>query len=278
MNYVDKMFIKNCKEIIKDGISTVGGEVRPKWLDTQEPAHTVGLFGVMNKYDLSKGLPLLTIRKINWKKAIEEILWIWQLKSNNTNDLNSKIWDSWADEDGSIGKAYGYQLAQEFNWKGKKIDQVDFIIEAVKKHSLDRGLITNLYNHQDLEEMHLRPCAHSCQFAVRGDKLDLMLVQRSQDTLVANNWNVVQYSALTKMFAQIGGLKPGTLVHVIGDMHIYDRHIPIVEKLLEEYISYPLPKTTLNPNVKDFYDFKVSDFQVSNYITHTDIKGIPVAV
>ncbi len=275
-NYVDEIFIKNCKEIINNGASTEGQIVRPKWSDGA-PAHTKGIFGVINKYDISLGLPLMSLRPTNWKNAIDEILWIWQKKSNNIKDLGSKIWDSWADKDGSIGKAYGYQLGEMFNNYGKPIDQVDFVLNALRNHSVDRGIITNIFNHKDLDEMGLRPCVHSTQWSVREGKLDLMLIQRSQDTVVANNWNVVQYAALLMMFARDAGLECGILSHVIGDMHIYDRHIEIAEKMIE-LPSYPLAKTILNPKVINFYDFKVDDFIVVDYFHGENIKGIPVAV
>ncbi len=276
MSRADELFINMCRDIIDNGYSTEGEKVRPKWEDGTL-AYTIKRFGVVNRYDLSEEFPAITLRKTYIKSAIDEILWIWQKKSNNIKDLKSHIWDEWADENGSIGKAYGYQLGVKHQYKEGMFDQVDRVIYDLKNNPYSRRIMTNIYVHQDLHEMRLYPCAYSMTFNVTGDRLNAVLNQRSQDVLAANNWNVVQYSALLMMIAQVTGFKPGELVHVIADAHIYDRHIPLVEELITRP-TFPAPKVTLNPDVKDFYDFKVEDFTIEDYQTGPQIKNIPIAV
>ncbi|KAF5084220.1 Thymidylate synthase 1 [anaerobic digester metagenome] len=276
MSKADQIFIKNCTEILANGFSTEKEKVRPHWEDGT-PAYTIKTFGVVNRYDLSEEFPLLTLRVTNWKAAIDEILWIWQKKSNNINDLNSKIWDSWADENGSIGKAYGYQLGVPYTFKHGTMDQVDNVLWQLKNTPYSRRIMTNIYNFGDLMEMGLEPCAYSMTFNVVGDKLNAILNQRSQDTLAANNWNVVQYSALLMMFAQVSGLKAGELVHVISDMHIYDKHVPMIQDLIARE-QFPAPKVRLNPEIKNFYDFTVADFIVEDYQHGKPIGKVPVAI
>jgi thymidylate synthase len=276
MSLADLIFINNCQDILDNGFSDEGTNVRPRWSDGA-PAHTKKRFGVVNRYDLSKEFPILTLRPTNLKNAVDEILWIWQKKSNNIHDLNSHIWDSWADETGSIGKAYGYQLGVKHQYKEGLFDQVDRVLYDLKHNPYSRRIMTNLYNHADLHAMNLYPCAYSMTFNVTGDKLNAILNQRSNDVLVANNWNVVQYAVLMHMFAQVSGLKVGELVHVIADAHIYDRHEPLVREMLQRE-PRPAPRLIVNPDVKDFYDFKVSDFVLEGYDPHPQIKNIPVAV
>lgn len=276
MSKVDEIFIANCKDILENGYSSKNEKVRPHWEDGT-PAYTIKQFGVVNRYNLSEEFPLLTLRYINWKAAIDEVLWIWQKKSNNVNDLNSHIWDAWADENGSIGKAYGYQLGIKHQYKEGMFDQVDRVLYDLKQNPYSRRIMTNIYNFNDLNEMNLYPCAYSMTFNVTGKKLNAILNQRSQDTLTANNWNVVQYSALLMMFAQVSGLEVGELVHVISDMHIYDRHIEMVKQLLEREPK-KAPKVTLNKEIKNFYDFTVNDFIVENYEYGTSLGKIPVAI
>ena len=276
MSMADEIFINMCRDILENGTSTEGEKVRPHWPDGTS-AYTIKKFGVVNRYDLSKEFPLLTLRRTALKSATDEILWIWQQKSNNIHDLHSHIWDEWADEDGSIGKAYGYQLGVKHLYKEGLFDQVDRVIYDLKNNPFSRRILTNIYVHQDLSEMNLYPCAYSVTFNVTGNKLNAILNQRSQDVLAANNWNVVQYAALVYMMAQVTGFEPGELVHVIADAHIYDRHIPIVEELISRP-TYPAPKVTLNPDVKDFYDFTVDDFTIEDYQTGPQIKNIPIAV
>ena len=263
MSYADKVFIENCKSIIESGYWDLNQDVRPRWEDGT-PAHTVKKFCLVNRYDLSKEFPILTIRKTFFKSAVDEILWIWQKKSNNVKDLNSHIWDSWADESGSIGKAYGYQLGVKHKYKEGEMDQVDRVLYDLKHNPYSRRILTNIYTFEDLHEMHLYPCAYSMTFNVTNGKLNGILNQRSNDMVVANNWNVVQYSVLLMMFAQVSGLEVGELVHVISDAHIYDRHIPALKKMFENPM-YEAPKLIINKEVKNFYDFTVDDFKLVDY-------------
>ncbi|NLL66328.1 MAG: thymidylate synthase [Clostridiaceae bacterium] len=276
MSCADIVFIDMCKDILNNGFSDEGTNVRPRW-DDGAPAHTRKRFCVVNRYDLSEEFPILTLRPTNLKAAIDEILWIWQKKSNNVNDLNSHIWDAWADENGSIGKAYGYQLGKKHKYKEGEFDQVDRVIFDLKNNPLSRRIMTNIYNHEDLHAMNLYPCAYSMTFNVTGNRLNGILNQRSQDVLVANNWNVVQYSVLLHMIAQTTGFEAGELVHVIADAHIYDRHESLVRELISREPK-KAPKLLINKDVKDFYDFKVEDFVLEGYEPHPQIKNIPVAV
>ncbi len=276
MSLADKIFIQNCQDILENGFWDTELEVRPKWEDGA-PAHTVKKFAIINRYDLQAEFPILTIRETNFEAVIDEILWIWQKKSNNIKDLNSKIWDSWADENGSIGKAYGYQLAQKHKYKEGEFDQVDRILFDLKNNRGSRRIIANMYNHSDLHAMNLYPCAYSLTLNVTGNTLKAILNQRSQDMVVANNWNVVQYSVLVMMFDRASRLVAGELVHVIADAHIYDRHIPILNEIMQRK-QYDAPKLIINEKVKNFYDFKVSDFQLENYLyTPLGVK-LPVAI
>ncbi len=271
MSYADKIFIKNCKDIIENGYWDTDQNVRPRWEDGT-PAHTVKQFGVVNRYDLSKEFPILTIRKTFFKSAVDEILWIWQKKSNNIKDLNSKIWDQWADENGSIGKAYGYQLGVKHKYKEGEFDQVDRVLFDLKNNPYSRRIMTNIYTFQDLHEMNLYPCAYSMTFNVSNGKLNGILNQRSNDMIVANNWNVVQYSVLLIMLAQVSNLEVGELVHVISDAHVYDRHIPALKKMFENE-QFEAPKLIVNKEIKNFYDFTVDDFKLVDYkSTPLDVK------
>ena len=276
MSLADKIFIQNCRDIIDNGYSDIDTPVRPKWEDG-EYAYTIKRFGVVNRYDLSKEFPALTLRKTGLKGCVDELLWIWQKKSNNVKELRTHIWDSWADEEGSIGKAYGYQLGVKHIYKEGEMDQVDRVIYDLKNNPYSRRIMTNIYVHQDLHEMNLYPCAYSMTFNVTGNKLNAILNQRSQDILTANNWNVVQYAVLVHMLAQVCGYEVGELVHVIADAHIYDRHIPLVKELISRE-PLPAPTFWINPEIKDFYDFTVDDVRLDNYETHPQIKNIPVAV
>ncbi|MDE6313723.1 MAG: thymidylate synthase [Lachnospiraceae bacterium] len=282
MSLADKIFINMCQDIIENGYSTEGEKVRPKWEDGSF-AYTIKQFGVVNRYDLSKEFPAITLRKTAIKSATDEILWIWQKKSNNINELHSHIWDSWASADGSIGKAYGYQLGVKHKYKEGEMDQVDRVLFDLKNNPYSRRIMTNIYVHQDLHEMNLYPCAYSMTFNVtqkkETDRLTLngVLNQRSQDILTANNWNVCQYAILLMMIAQVCDMEAGELLHVIADAHIYDRHIPIVKELITRD-TYPAPKVSLNPEIKDFYQFTPEDVIVENYITGPQVKNIPVAV
>ncbi|RDY31427.1 thymidylate synthase [Lachnotalea glycerini] len=282
MSLADHIFIDMCKDILQAGVSTEGEKVRPKWEDG-DFAYTIKRFGVVNRYDLSKEFPALTLRKTAIKSCTDEMLWIWQKKSNNINELHSHIWDSWADKDGFIGKAYGYQLAVKHCYKEGMMDQVDRVIYDLKNNPYSRRIMTNIYVHQDLHEMNLYPCAYSMTFNVTTEKgseklkLNAILNQRSQDVLAANNWNVCQYAVLMHMLAQTCDMQVGELVHVIADAHIYDRHIPIVQDLINRPV-YDAPNFWLNPEIKNFYDFTVEDIRLENYVTGPQVKNIPIAV
>lgn len=276
MSKADNLFINMCQKILDEGFSSEGQTVRARWEDGT-PAHTIKTFGVVNRYDLSEEFPALTLRPTAIKLCVDEMLWIWQKKSNNVKDLGSKIWDQWADKDGSIGKAYGYQMAKKYKFSQGEMDQVDNVLWQLKNTPYSRRIMTNIYNFQDLSEMGLEPCAYSMTFNVTGDTLNGILNQRSQDILAANNWNVVQYSVLLHMLAQVSGLKAGELVHVISDAHIYDRHVPLIKELIKRE-TYPAPKFKLNPEVKDFYDFTVDDVVIENYQKGSQITNIPIAI
>ncbi len=276
MSKADSVFIENCQKILADGFWDSDYDVRPKWEDGA-PAHTVKCFGLVNRYDLQKEFPVLTLRKTNFRAAIDEILWIWQKKSANVKDLDSHIWDAWADDEGSIGKAYGYQLGVRHEYHEGSFDQVDRVLYDLKNNPLSRRIMTNLYNHHDLHEMNLYPCAYSVTFNVTAGRLNAILNQRSQDMLVANNWNVCQYAALVHMLAQVSGLVAGELVHVIADAHIYDRHIPIVEDLIRQ-APFAAPTFVMDRTVTDFYAFTVGQFTLENYRFHPFKHKIPVAV
>lgn len=276
MSKADVLFVNMCEKILKEGFSSEGQTVRARWEDGT-PAHTIKTFGVVNRYDLSEEFPALTLRPTAIKSAVDEILWIWKKKSNNIKDLKSHIWDEWANSEGSIGKAYGYQMGIKYKFAQGEMDQVDNVLWQLKNTPYSRRIMTNIYNFADLSEMNLEPCAYSMTFNVTGNKLNAILNQRSQDILAANNWNVVQYSVLIHMFAQVSGLVPGELVHVISDAHIYDRHVPIIKELIERP-QYPAPKFRLNPDVKNFYDFTTDDIIVEDYRKNPQILNIPIAI
>lgn len=285
MTEADKHFIETCKKIIKEGYSSEGTHVRTRWQDGEE-ANYISIVGVSNVYDVGKEFPMITLRN-NGKtvlRAIDEILWIWQKKSNNVKDLNSHIWDQWIDENGTIGKAYGYQLGKKYQFKTKdgiqEMDQVDYVLYLLKNDPASRRIMTNIFDFEDLKDMRLEPCAYGTQWLVKGGKLHLILNQRSQDMLAANGWNTMQYAALLCMFAQVSGLKVGTLTHNIGDCHIYDRHVPIIEKLIQAKPVEVHPKLVINNTTKNFYDFKVEDFEIRDYDYNKDVQigKIPVAI
>lgn len=276
MSYADKIFIQNCTEILTNGYWDTNQIVRPKWSDDNSSAHTVKKFGIVNEYNLSNEFPIMTLRKINYKAAVDELLWIWQKKSNDVRDLSSKIWNAWANEEHTIGKAYGYQLGVKHEYNEGMFDQVDRVLYDLKHNPYSRRILTNIYTFEDLHEMMLYPCAYSMTFNVTGKKLNAILNQRSQDMMVANNWNVCQYAILVHMFAQVSGLEVGKLIHVIADAHIYDRHIPLIEEIISRQ---PLGSFDLkiDKDVDDFYKFNVDSFEVENYKYHEFKHKIPVA-
>lgn len=276
MSRADKVFIENCKQILTEGYSDEGKDVRPRWEDGS-PAHTFKSFCIVNRYDLSEELPILTVRRMAFKSLVDEMLWIWQRKSNNVNDLASRIWDSWADETGSIGKAYGYQMGIKHQYPEGEFDQVDRVLYDLRNNPSSRRIMTNIYNHHDLHEMGLYPCAYSVTFNVTGNKLNALLNQRSQDMVVANNWNVCQYAILTHMMAQVSGLEVGELVHVIADAHIYDRHIPALESMMENR-QFSAPQLWIDPSITDFYDFSTDSVRLIDYEYSTMEGKLPVAV
>lgn len=276
MSRADQIFIENCQDILTNGVRDTKAEVRPHWEDGT-PAHTIKKFGIVNRYNLQEELPILTIRKTAFKNCLDEILWIWQKKSNNVHDLHSHIWDAWADETGSIGKAYGYQLAKKAIYPEGEFDQVDRVLYDLKHHPTSRRIMTNIYNFEDLHEMHLYPCAYSMTFNVSGDTLNGILNQRSNDMLTANNWNVLQYSLLLMMIAQVSGLKAGTLLHVIADAHIYDRHVDLVKEIMTKP-QHPAPKLKMDTSITNFYDFTVDSFELEDYEYEKLGKKIPVAI
>lgn len=282
MAYADEVFKKMCRDIIDNGTDTRGEKVRPHWPDGT-PAYTLKRFGVVNRYDLRKEFPVLTLRRTAIKSATDELLWIWQKKSNNIHDLNSHIWDEWADPDGSIGKAYGYQMSVKHEYKEGMFDMVDRVIYDLKHNPYSRRIMTNIYNFQDLHEMNLYPCAYSMTFNCTKNEetgkrvLNAILNQRSNDVLAANNWNVVQYTVLVHMMAQVCDMEAGELLHVIADAHIYDRHVPLIEELISRE-AYPAPKFWLNPEVKNFYDFTPEDVKLIDYQHGEQIKNIPIAI
>lgn len=276
MSYADKLFIENVTNILYRGYSDANQEVRPHWEDGT-PAHTFKTFGIVNRYDLSEEFPIMTLRRQYFKSAVDELLWIWQKHSNNVHDLKLHVWDAWADETGSIGKAYGYQLGVKHIYPEGEFNQVDKALYDLKHNPSSRRILVNMYNHADLHEMALAPCAYSVTFNVTGNKLNMILNQRSQDMLTANGWNVMQYAALLMMFAQVSDLKPGILLHVIADAHIYDRHVPAIRKMLTN-TRYPAPEVKLDPSIKDFYQFTPDSFTLENYQYSDFSEKIEVAI
>ena len=290
MSKADKLFVNMCQDILDNGFSSEGQSVRAKW-DDGTPAHTIKQFGIVNRYDLQEEFPALTLRPTYIKSAADEMLWIWQKKSNRVADLKSNIWDEWADANGTIGKAYGYQLGVKYKFGQGEMDQVDNVLWQLKNTPYSRRIMTNIYNFADLSEMGLEPCAYSMTFNVTREegggadgaggsgryKLNGILNQRSQDILTANNWNVVQYAVLIHMFAQISDMIPGELIHVISDAHIYDRHVDLVREMISRP-QFPAPKFSLNPEVRDFYEFSTNDIKIENYQKNPQITDIPVAI
>ncbi len=281
MSYADKVFKETCKDILENGTNTKGEKVRPHWTDDNSPAYTIKQFGVVNKYDLRTEFPAITLRRIALKSAMDEILWIYQKKSNNIHDLKPHIWDSWTDESGSIGTAYGYTIGEKFNFKGGEIDQIDYVRKQLKETPFSRRIMTNMYQFKNLATGHLDPCAYSMTYNVTEENgelvLNAILNQRSQDMLAANGWNTAQYAILLMMLAQEAGMTAGRLIHVIADAHIYDRHVPMIEELLSRK-EFPAPTVKLNPDIKNFYDFTTDDLIIENYEYGEQITNIPIAV
>lgn len=280
MSYADKLFKQNCIDILKNGTSTEGEDIRAHWEDGT-PAYTIKQFGIVNKYDLRKEFPALTLRKIALKSAMDEILWIYQKKSNNINDLKTHIWDQWADDAGSIGTVYGYQIGEKFMFKGQEIDQIDYVLKQLKEEPFSRRIMTNMYQFHNLATGHLDPCAYSMTYNVTKENgqlvLNAILNQRSQDMLAANGWNTAQYAILLMMLAQVNNMIPGKLIHIIADCHIYDKHIPMIKELLTRE-EYKAPIVKLNPEIKNFYDFTTKDLIIEDYHYGEQITNIPIAI
>lgn len=276
MSRADIIFKENCRDILQNGYDQTGEAVRPRWEDGT-PAYTIKKFGLVNRYDLASEFPILTLRPINFRAAIDELLWIWQKKSNRIAELNSRIWDQWADQNGTIGRAYGYQLAQKHQYPEGEFDQVDRVLYDLQHNPSSRRILTNLYNHADLHAMQLYPCAYGLTLNVSGKRLNAVLNQRSQDMLVANGWNVTQYAVLIHLFAQVSRLQVGELVHVIADAHIYDRHVPIIQDMLKRD-EFPAPAFHLDSDVQNFYDFTLDQIKLVDYRHGDKITGIPIAV
>ena len=276
MSRADEIYRATCLDILENGFSDAELDVRPKWADGT-PAHTIKKFGVVNRYNLAEEFPIMTLRRTYWKSSIDELLWIWQKKSNRICDLGSHVWDEWAGEDGTIGKAYGYQLGVKHKYPEGEFDQVDRVLYDLKHNPASRRILTNIYNFQDLHEMNLYPCAYSMTFNVTGNTLNAILNQRSQDMLTANNWNVVQYAALVHMMAQVSGLQAGELVHVIADCHIYDRHVDLVKRMLDNP-AYEAPEFIVDKSVDNFYDFTKNSFKMEGYKFNAFDFEIPIAI
>lgn len=280
MSYADKLFKQTCRDILDHGTDTRGQEVRPHWEDGSL-AYTIKKFGVVNRYDLRKEFPAITLRRIALKSAMDEMLWIYQKKSNNIKDLKSHVWDEWSDDNGSIGTAYGYVAGEKFTYKNQQIDQTDYVLKQLKETPYSRRIMTNLYQFHDLATGHLDPCCFCAMYNVTEENgklvLNMMLIQRSQDMLAANGWNVAQYAILLMMIAQVNNMIAGELVHCIADAHIYDRHVPMIEELIERE-EHPAPKVWLNPDIKNFYGFTTADLHVEDYVTGEQIKNIPIAI
>ena len=282
MSYADKLFKEMCSDIIENGVDTQGEAVRPRWEDGSL-AYTIKKFGVINRYDLRKEFPAITLRRTELKSCMDELLWIYQKKSNKISDLHSHIWDSWMMEDGTIGTSYGYVIGEKFMYKGEMTDQMDYVLKQLKENPYSRRIMTNMYQYHDLATGALDPCCYSVTYNVTKSKdddrlvLNMILNQRSQDILAANSWNVCQYAILLMMVAQVNNMIPGELVHVIADAHIYDRHVDIIKELITRE-EYPAPKVWLNPDIKDFYEFTTNDLHVEDYVTGEQVKNIPVAV
>ena len=276
MSYADEVFVSVCREILANGVWDTDREVRPRWADGTS-AHTVKLFGVVNRYNLRREFPAMTLRRTAFRNCVDELLWIWQKKSNDVRQLGSHIWDAWAGEDGTIGKAYGYQLGVKHQYSDGWYDQVDRVLKDLRENPASRRMVTNLFNHHDLHEMGLYPCAYSMTFNVSGNTLNAILNQRSQDMLTASNWNVCQYAVLVHMLAQVSRLEAGELVHVIADCHIYDRHVPLVEELLRRE-PRPAPRLVIDPAVTDFYAFTPGSVRLEGYEPWEFHEKIEVAV
>jgi thymidylate synthase len=276
MNSADKQYLDLVRNIIENGYSDEGENVRPKWADGT-PAYTKSLISCKMQFDNSE-VPILTTKQVAWKTAIKELLWIWQMKSNRIEDLhkmNVHIWDEWEIKEGkwagTIGPAYGYQLGKKCRKvNGELLDQVDYLLWSLKNNP-SRRMITTLWDKDDLDEMALTPCVWKTNWLVKGRKLHLIVGIRSNDMALGNPFNVFQYSVLQRMIAQVTGYELGTLNFDIDDAHVYDRHIePLKQQLKRE--PYSAPKLWINPEITNFYDFTPDDFKLIDYKHHPKIE------
>lgn len=232
---------------------------------------TRSVFGRQMRFDLSKGFPLVTTKKVHLKSIIYELLWFLKGDTNvkYLQDNGVRIWNEWADENGELGPVYGSQWR---NWNGEGIDQIAQVIETLKTKPNDRRMIVSAWNVGKIPEMHLPPCHMMFQFYVANNKLSCMLYQRSCDMFLGVPFNIASYALLTMMVAQVCGLEPGEFVHTLGDTHIYHNHFEQVKEQLS-HTPYPLPQMKINPNIKDINDFKYEDFELVNYQSYDTIKA-----
>ena len=275
MSYADKLFIDMCSDIIENGYSTEGEKVRPKWPDGTY-AYTIKKFGVVNRYDLSKEFPAITLRKTYIRSAIDEILWIWQKKSNNVHDLNSHIWDEWADANGDLGPIYGVQWRHWKTSDGGYIDQISNLIHQIKTNPDSRRLVVSAWNVGEIDKMALPPCHMFFQFYVAQGKLSCQLYQRSCDIFLGVPFNIASYSLLTHMIAQQCDLDVGDFIWTGGDCHIYNNHFEQVKLQLSRE-PRPYPKLIIKRRPDSIFDYNFEDFEIVDYDPWPAIKA-PIAV
>ena len=300
MSLADKYFKEAANKILTEGYSDESMQVRPHWEDGT-PAHTIKTFCYVCRYDLSKEFPILTLRRQAFKTMIKELLWMWQMKSNNINDVDFHIWDQWADENGSIGKTYSYQLAQKYGHHKIKegedlssypsaeigndgwvyLDQVDGVLYDLKNNPASRRIITNMWQIKDLKDMNLAPCVYETLWDITPDgKLNMTLIQRSGDMCAAaapGGFDTIEYATLLYLMAHVCGYKPGEFVHIVNNLHIYDRHIDIIKKVCNNP-EYDAPKLWINTDKTDFYDFTIDDFKLIDYQSTKLEEKIEVAI
>ena len=268
MSYADTLFKQEINEILTNGFNDKDYPVRPKWPDGT-PAHTIKTFCAVRRYDLSKEFPILTLRQQAFKGVVRELLWMWQKKSNVVDELgpSASIWRAWEWPDGTIGKTYGYQLGKKSDYGYGEFDQVDNLLYLLKNKPMDRRMIVTMWCPQDLKEMALPPCVYESIWDVSNGKLNCTLIQRSGDVLAAassGGWDTMEYAILVHMIAQVCGYQVGELVHIVHNLHIYDRHVEAVKEVMQNP-EYPAPTLWINPDVKDFYAFTEDDFKLIDY-------------
>ena len=296
MNQADEQYKRVVETVLRVGVMDTDQKVRTVWKDGT-PAHSISWIGQHMIFDNTE-VPIITTKRVAWKTAIKELLWIWQMKSNRVQDLRDmgvKIWNEWEKEDGTIGKAYGYQLGKKNRWVTekeyypdpsgeinalhltmKKVDQVDYLLYQLKTNPASRRHITMLWNPDELDSMALTPCVYETQWHVKQGKLHLEVRCRSNDLALGNPFNIFQYNILQRMIAQVTGYELGNYIYHIGDAHLYDRHIePVSEQIKRE--SFEAPTLWINPEVKSFYDFTIDDFKLIDY-KHGETINMEVAI